>query len=148
LVQDGRAEDGLREVDVALAIAPHAAWVHNHRGTILAGMNRLFEAQEAFEQANAIDETYAESRLNLGIVLAKRERLPEALAAFGNALTIDPNYALAHANMGVVLGQMRRSGEAAEHLQRAIDIDPSLSERYSEALVNLRSQSAAGGASP
>jgi hypothetical protein len=55
LVQEGRAEEGLREVDVALAIALHAAWVHNHRGTILAGMNRLFDAQEAFEQANAID---------------------------------------------------------------------------------------------
>lgn len=80
-------------------------------------------AEEALEQALALDPRHVKSWINLGRVLLDDGRPEEALAKIDSALAIDPGLDAACRLQGRVYHQLGQTDEALEAYRRAIRID-------------------------
>ena len=83
---------------------PSSAGAHNNLGIALKGLDRLAEAAQQFERANALDPTRPEMSYNLGQALQALGRSREARAWYERAIALRPDYAEAHNSLGVMLG--------------------------------------------
>jgi tetratricopeptide (TPR) repeat protein len=77
-------------------------------GTVLQGLGRLDEAQNALQRAVRLEPGRAEYLHNVGSILCDRGRAAEAIGWFDKALQAQPDFALARAMRGTArlsLGQ-------------------------------------------
>lgn len=77
-------------------------------------------ATALFQQAVAIDPTFAIGQFNLGLALKATGDLAGAIAHYQQAIALNPGYADAYQNLGVVLLKIGRVREGVEAFQQAI----------------------------
>lgn len=124
------------------------AWVG--RAELLAQLDRLPEALDAFEHALEIAPDAAFILVGKGEVLRQMKRLDEAVTDFVSAVTLNPADVFAWSNMGKTLRQMSRFEEALSAFDSALSHDPTdlwalalrgetlfQLSRYEEALATL-----------
>src|SRR6266576_1288229 len=113
LLEMDRPEEGLAELDRALAIDPLHAISWNNRGNAMVALNRYAEAVDSYERALAINpefpdaqrnRLYALGELNRGgphfaeilcaqaLEMMQRQRWGEALNRFDEALAAKPDF--------------------------------------------------------
>lgn len=119
LVAEGKPEDALEVLDVALRAVPRDARLRFARGVILADQGRTQEAVAVFQQLAADFPELPEPHNNLAVMYAAAGDLDKARGALENAVRALPGYALAHENLGDIYLRM-----AARSYERATELDP------------------------
>jgi tetratricopeptide (TPR) repeat protein len=123
----------------ALAVRPSAAG-HMNLGVVRAEQGRLTEAISHYQQALAIDPSYAKAHGNWGAALARQGRVGEAIGHYRQALDMDPQAGAVHVNWGLALAAQGRLPEAIEHYEQALRLDPGLAEAHGNWGVALAEQ--------
>ena len=119
LVRQGKPDDALAVLDVALRAVPRDPQLRFLRGVILADQGRAQEATAVFELLTADFPELPEPHNNLAVMYAAAGDLDKARAALENAVRALPGYALAHENLGDIYVRM-----AARAYERAAELDP------------------------
>jgi tetratricopeptide (TPR) repeat protein len=88
------------------------------------------DAIQAYENAIAADERYADAYINLGCLLHTLGRLKEAEQAYRNGLLYCPREASLHFNLGVLLEDLRRGDAAVNSYESALRIDPAFADAH------------------
>ena len=114
--RDWRMPDtGLAHAYRAVHFAPSSASASNTLGTLLDALGRWDEAQEAYQQALALDREAAWALNNLCYLAFRRGRLEEARAHCEAAVQVAPALLAAHNNLGLTYaaaGDMTRAHKA------------------------------------
>lgn len=108
-------------------------------GMSLAGLGKIAEAKEKFQDAIKIDPNIAEPYNNL----ANYAEFPEAEKLYQKALEIDPDFATAYYNWGTKLNEQGIYDLAEEKLRKAIEKDIYFVKAY-HSLGNLLLHEAMG----
>jgi tetratricopeptide (TPR) repeat protein len=106
----------------------------HHLGEVYAVLERFGEAEQAYQQAVALDPAYAWPYHHLGLLYEQRGELPEALVAFRQALARhqqDEDRAVAWNHLGNVNRRLDRIEEAVEAYQRANTLDSAYAQPWS-----------------
>jgi protein O-GlcNAc transferase len=122
--QHGRAAEGVRLIDEALAIKPDYIEALIDRGNILSALERLDEALAAYDQALLLKPDNPNGLYNRGCVLQRLGRQEHALADYDQALAIRPNFVEALNNRGNVLFALGRMQRALQSYDQALAIKP------------------------
>ena len=120
---DGQAaEDLMRR---SLKVFPAQPHVWNNLGNVLDAAQRPEDALTCFEQAIALDDSYADAHYNRARLLFVLKRLPQAQAAAGRAAELSPQPRAAllqlQAQVQSELGQLQ---PAVDTLDRALSLLP------------------------
>jgi predicted O-linked N-acetylglucosamine transferase (SPINDLY family) len=139
--QQGRPEEGLAEIEAALALRPDDAEALLNRANMLKSLGRATEALAGFTDALAARPGWPQALNNRGTVLQALERFDEALADYDAALAAAPNYPEALNNRGSVLQDLKRPAEALTAYDQALRLDPRFAAAFNNrgsALLDLR----------
>jgi Tetratricopeptide repeat len=124
MIQEGRFDDALSNLDASIKRSPRDAQLHLLRGAALSMSNRKAEALKAF--AYMVDQQLdtATAYNNIAVILASRGLYEGARGALECALKANPNYVTARQNMGDVYANLSNLAyRQALHMDRS---DPSL----------------------
>ena len=108
---------------MAAELAPGNTRTHYLRGRALSSLLRNEEALVSFDQALAIDPTYAAAWNNKGVVLDTLQRYDEAFIAYEEAIKLNPQYIRAWYNKAIVHGELNQYEEALSVYGKAIKLD-------------------------
>jgi superkiller protein 3 len=97
LYEMGRFTEAVECLDAALAIRKDKITI-NSKGWALLNNDEPEKAIEAFEEAIAIDQNYAEAWNNLGLAYSRQENFAEAFDSFERALATAPDFTDARKN--------------------------------------------------
>ena len=131
--QSGDPDESMKYLEAAIANRANFADAYNNLGNVLRGVDKLADAEAAYERAIAVEPLNFDAYFNLGIVLEAMGRFGEAEVANRHALEIRPDFPPVHLNMGNVLKALGRFDEALEIYRWTLTLDP----RHVDALNNL-----------
>ncbi|HZJ70485.1 MAG TPA: tetratricopeptide repeat protein, partial [Planctomycetota bacterium] len=124
LSEEGRTDEGIREIRIALAQWPDDPAAHNNLGFALAKQGRADEALAEYAEAVRLDPAEADYRTNLASARLKGGQHDAAIADFREALRFRPDDAEMHANLGKALAVDGRLDEAVSQLREARRLRP------------------------
>jgi tetratricopeptide (TPR) repeat protein len=119
--QKGHFQEALNDINKSVELYPSEASALHHRGNVLFALNRLTEAEGAYEQALTLSHEEAGLWNNLGATLASLGRTTEALTAFERAMACKPpskNAFLGAAFLQVRLGRFDEAADTLVQLER------------------------------
>ncbi|MSO36115.1 MAG: tetratricopeptide repeat protein [Acidobacteria bacterium] len=119
-------EAAARDLDEAIALAPHWAAAHYEHGKLWLRRDDMPRAAAAFQVATDLLPRFAPAWSNLGATLGELDRPAEALAAFETALALDPANPQALNNVGVVRRELGRLTESESAFRQVIQLTPGL----------------------
>jgi tetratricopeptide (TPR) repeat protein len=119
LRREGKTDDALKVLDVALEKSPRDPRLRFLYGVILAERGRSRDAIGVFEQMTQDFPELPEPYNNLAVMYAAAGELDAARTALENAVRALPGYALAQENLGDVYVRM-----AARAYEQASKLDP------------------------
>jgi tetratricopeptide (TPR) repeat protein len=139
LVQEGKREAAIHEVETALAAARDPATRLRVQSLLLRERGRLLEAAQAAAEAERIrpDPAYQH---DLGWALLRAGYARPAVDVFGQLYAIRPDSDYVAFGLGVALGAANRVEEARDVLRRALALGPrkaKIHEAYAMALTRL-----------
>lgn len=129
----GKYEDSIVQYDLALKIAPEAAFVWNNKGGAYNWMKKFDEGIECLEKSIAFDPNDWAPYHNMGVAIDMKGNHEASLEWFDRALKINPVHVNSLASKGNVLQKLERFDDAIEYEQRALAINP----RDANAINNL-----------
>lgn len=141
LADEGRPDDALAAIELALAESPSDARLRFLKGVILSGQGKDTDAISVFRGLAEQFPELPEPHNNLAALHAARGELDLARAALDEAVRALPSYALAHENLGDLHLQL-----AIRSWQRASELVPSSSAARKLELARELSQRLAGAA--
>lgn len=114
---------------------------HYDLGAQYFEMNRLAEAQAAFEKALECDPQYYRALCDLGLIYAKEEKYDRARALLEETISINPEYISAYVNLGIVYEGLGDLAKAKDSFETALQLDHSNIEALKNcALINFYQQ--------
>ena len=136
-LQQGRADEALKEIGAALAIDPASAEALISYGNALKLVGRSEEALAQFDRALELQPGYANAPYNRAILLADLKRFDEALESYTKAIAIRPDFAEALHERALLLKSLDRRQEALADLDRLLAVRPDFAEAWSNRGVVL-----------
>jgi tetratricopeptide (TPR) repeat protein/TolB-like protein len=121
-VQVGKFEQGLEDLNRALARNPRGAQVYAQIAFAYQRQNRLREAEETYQRAIRLEQDSPTLHTRYGAFLYNQGRNEEAAAEFRRGLDLAPDNVTLLANLGGMCLLLGRPEEARTLLQRAIAI--------------------------
>lgn len=115
-----------RDLDEAVAQAPHWPAAHFERGKLWLRRDDLTEAAASFRAAADLLPGWAAAWANLGAAEGELDHAEAARAAFERALEQDPTNVQAINNVGVVTRELGRLAEAEAAFRRVTALAPTL----------------------
>ncbi|MFM0739741.1 sulfotransferase [Paraburkholderia xenovorans] len=126
----GELEAALQRFEIARALAPVDAVIHERIAATLAALHRFDQALVRYREAISLDPHNADSRHGLGWTFEQMHRLDDAVVAYREAVHRNPKADGSHNNMGNCLQALGRFDEAHEAYRRAIDAAPQVAVYY------------------
>ena len=125
LLQEGKAEDGLKEYRKAIELNLNKNnWeLHYNFGNALATQGYYEGAVIQYNQVLRIQPRNAFVHNNLAMVLLRQGKIDDALNHFREAVKLQPQYADAHYQLALILKQKGMTEEANRHYQDAMRIN-------------------------
>lgn len=108
----------------AARLRPDLADAHANLGRALRALERLDEARESLERAQALDPEAVDIAVNLGLVLLDEKRPEDAAACFRRALDRRPEHVEAEGNLALALQAQGKLEEAEACLRRVLERAP------------------------
>jgi len=131
LQAEGRLEEAISQLRLAVAANPAHPTARNSLGTALQAQGDLLAAVGEYREALRLRPDDFNARYNLGQALLLGGRSDEAAASLREALGIRPGDVDARAQLGAALLAAGHFDEAIEQCRRAIEADPKhLNARY------------------
>jgi len=124
LLNKGRVDEAITQLQKALQINPSYAQAHNNLGNAFLQKGQLEEAMAHYQKGLEINPNDAEAHSNLGIVLFRIGQVDKAMAEFQTALDINPYYFFAYYNLGLAYSQRNQFNQAITQYQKALQINP------------------------
>jgi tetratricopeptide (TPR) repeat protein len=118
LLQAGKPNDALAELDEALAINPDDPALNNLRGLVAAQLGHSLEAEAGFRRVIRLLPHAAMGYNNLAALLWQLGRSAEASTAFRQAIKEEPQNFTALVGLGTILSETREYGQAVPYLER------------------------------
>src|SRR5215475_9869344 len=122
--QEGKAEEALRHIELALRGAPTSTLVLMNYGNILSEVGRDSEALARFDQALALNPQLSSVWINRGGALNRLRRYDEAVASHQRAISLNPSEADAYYNLGLALHHQGQHDRAGACFERALELRP------------------------
>ncbi len=123
LEQQGRDLEALRDLDLAVRLAPRDALVLNAYGILLARLQKRKEAIAAFSTAVEIVPEFAQAHFNLGCAFEAVGDLGQGERCFARALELKPDYAPVLSEMAGLAYRRGDWDKVTEYARRALSID-------------------------
>jgi tetratricopeptide (TPR) repeat protein len=130
LIREGRIDEGIAQLRIALAVGPVFADTNYNLGVGLMKQGRNDEAEALFRAAIAKRPDYAEAHTNLGLVLAGKHQIDAAAAEYRAAIAADPELAEPHNNLGAVLASRGDNAGAIAEYRAALQLKPDLVQAH------------------
>jgi tetratricopeptide (TPR) repeat protein len=124
LGQEGRHQDALAHLRLAVQFDPAYPEAHLNLGVSLAALGQHADAMAAFQRALRLQPTLAGAHVGLGFALVNLDRHAEAQPSFERALQLDATLVDAHRGLGLVLARQGRTADAERHYAEAVRLDP------------------------
>jgi tetratricopeptide (TPR) repeat protein len=115
-----------RALAAATRLAPANQYAWYELGVAYAQLKQYAEAIRAFQQASALDSSYAAPHNGLGNVYYELKQYAEAIRAYQQAIALDPADALPHNGLGNVYRDRKQYAEAIRAYQQASALGPTL----------------------
>jgi tetratricopeptide (TPR) repeat protein len=126
-------EEGIREFDTVINIAPDmaSAWVNRGKGRLK--VNDYQKAAIDFEKAVSLDRSDTTAYLNLALARYHLGDLQGCIEVNTELIRLSENSANGYFNRGIAYGKLNEFAKAISDFSNAIEIDPN----YNEAHFNL-----------
>ena len=131
----GRFQEAVPILSVALQLRPSHPETYNHLGVISAQEGKTQEASAYFSKALRIKADYAEAHSNLGAILLQQGKIQEAIEHFTEAVRINPNFPVAHFFLGFAYLLIGDQNSALEEYKILVQINPNLAKQLSEKMI-------------
>ncbi|MBI1738677.1 MAG: tetratricopeptide repeat protein, partial [Acidobacteria bacterium] len=119
-----RMEQGLKNFQEALALAPALTTARLNQGIALLSLQRLEPAREALLEVTRREPGRVRAWYNLGLLYKNLGEAEKALDAFEHATKLAPDDADTHYFIGLLYTQLQQYEKAVATLQRALALDP------------------------
>ena len=119
LLQTGKADEALAEIEIALASKPDDPSLNNLRGLVSAQLGHTGEAEASFRKVIRLLPHAAMGYNNLAALLWQSGRYAEAAKSFRQALTEEPHNFTALVGLGTTLAETQEYREAVPYLEKA-----------------------------
>ena len=119
LLQAGKPNDALAELDTALTTEPDDPALNNLRGLVTAQLGRKAEAEASFRKVIRLLPHAAMGYNNLAALLWEHGNNGEAASLFRQAIQQEPHNFTASVGLGTILSETREYEKAVPYLQRA-----------------------------
>ena len=119
LLQAGKPNDALAELDAALTTEPDDPSLNNLRGLVTAQLGLISEAEASFRKVIRLLPHAAMGYNNLAALLWQSGRGAEAASKFRQALKEEPHNFTALVGLGTTLSETREYAQAVPYLERA-----------------------------
>jgi Flp pilus assembly protein TadD len=133
LLETGRVEEAMADLQKALEINSNDWFAHNSLGKALVRKGRVDEAITHFRKTVELNPKLAEAYNNLGSALLQNGQAAAAIAQYQKALEINPEHAGIHNNLGLAYSQNGAAKEGMAEYEKALEINP----QYADAQNNL-----------
>jgi len=133
LLQLGRLDEAIPNIETSLKIAPDNALAYVNLGNALWKKNDVQGAFDAYHKGLVVEPDNLIAHLNLGNALLQTGRVDEAIIHYRQVLAAKPDFSTAHTNLGDAFLQAGRSDEAISEYNLALENNP----RDVEAHTNL-----------
>jgi tetratricopeptide (TPR) repeat protein len=130
LVQEGKLEHSIVELEQAIRIRPDYALAHHWLGVAYYRTYRLEDAKTAFENAIQHDPDLAITHTWLGNVYNDYGLYQHGLEEVDEALQLDPNLPEGYLIKGYLLISLNQMEEAEAALEKSLDLNPELAEAH------------------
>ncbi len=138
-LEAGRLDQGLEELQRAVAADPNDATSRVTLGALLAQQGDLEAAKQHFVAALRLEPGYAKAHYNLGLTLAGESDDLRAIEHFQQALESDPGHERSAFQLAETLARAGSDREAVEAYSRYIELAPDdESSRLRQALLLVR----------
>ena len=137
LLQEGRIDEALAELQKAVEIVPNNVQAHINLGVALAQSGQNDEAMLEYKKALEINSNSDLAYHNLGNALLQKGQAEEAIANYQKALAINPHLIRGHLDLGNALFQTGRVDDAIAEYQKALEIDANFAEAHDNLGVAL-----------
>lgn len=124
LVQEGKMQEAVLELQEALRANPGYVDAHVNLGGLLAEMGRSDEAIAHFREVITHRPDRADVRLRLGALLLQASRFDDAAKELEEVARANPESAPAHFEFGRALVETKRDSEGIAALRRSLELDP------------------------
>ncbi len=124
--------EGLEQVDFEFLLHMQKGAEHDHEhaailtsyGIYLASVDKIKEAQGAFNEAIQLNPDEILAHINLGNLLDQLGKKKEAEKSYRKAISIDPKNVRAHYNLGLLFVEQGNLIEAEKEFTIALELDP------------------------
>jgi superkiller protein 3 len=124
LSEEGRYEDALRELALAIRENPTLTTAHLEMGDIYRTMGDYPAAEIAYRNAATQEPENFDAQYNHAITLQVLNRLAEAVRAYLRALELRPYDTDANLNIATAYLQLEEARQALPYARRAVALDP------------------------
>jgi len=137
--KQGRIEDAIRELRIAINIKPDFSEALSNLSALYRRQKRYNDAIETLQASLRLKPRNVSALNNLGVVYTEMGRFDDAIMAFNSAMKIEKNFAEVHNNLGVVYLKQDKLEEALKEFGIAIQLEPNYAEAYNNlGVVHLK----------
>lgn len=126
-------EEGIREFDTVISIAPKMGSAYINRGKGRVKLNDFQNAIKDFEKAIELDKSDSTAILHLGLAHYQLNNMQGAIEANTELIRLAPKSSAGFFNRGTAYGQLKDYPRAISDFSKAIQLDPN----YTDAHFNL-----------
>jgi tetratricopeptide (TPR) repeat protein len=125
---ENRFEEAIQAFQRTLSLRPRDIKAQNNLGLSYQGLNRVGEAQQAFDAAISWQKDSpvkdAQPYMNMGSLLADQNQPSQALPWLQQAVALAPRNPKAHEELGRVYDLLKKPDQAQQELEQAIALAP------------------------
>jgi len=128
--QLGRAEDAVREYQIALKLKPDYAPANYNLGNIYAIQGRYGEAIKAYSAALKVQPESVATHFNLATAYEDQGSLAEAIEEYQMVIKLNPDFPVINYTLGNAYFKLHREEEAAKAYLAALKFKPDFPEAH------------------
>jgi tetratricopeptide (TPR) repeat protein len=117
LSQEGKSEEALKELRMAVSFYPTFSAAHTEIGKICVKLNQLTEAENAFRAALDINSQEYEAKVGFGYVLLSRKEFPDAQKELEEAKLLNQTAAAPAYYLGLLFFSQRKFPDAKSEFE-------------------------------
>lgn len=132
LSEEGRDDEALKQLSIALQINPRYYYAHYGIGTVLLKQGKFAEAIECFNKAIRFKPDYHKAYSDMGKALSKLGKINQAIECWKKALSLRPDYYPASYNMGEAMIEQDKYEDSIKYFNAVVKAKPDWAEAYYE----------------